>query len=436
MKKFEIEETVYTLKNNLKNTILFFIISLIGIGCMGVALILILDTSNQVKRYQEIYEEKHFYSILDDFVGENEFEMQGKDSLVKLRKFLNLLQNSDYFDYYMMYDQSVYVENYKGQEANIYGYEFSANLDSCTIEIPSDNDVSKVYTDIKGFWIGNNVIRDFGIKIHEGEQFEDNDFILSEEPISVILGSNFADKYKVGDSLYINFVFGEREAKIKGILEEGSNLYYNGKYINLDRNVIMPIFINDEYNGKSVFRFETNQFYTLRNSGLLATKLSAEDVQEIISEYSKEAGFESGYYVTEYDSNSIKTFGLGIKNIKYIIALLVIVISIFTMIILCSLCLENNKKSRKYYSILMMNGCSRNQIYMISVYNILFIIFVAYVVGTIAVIIISYVLNMTIAFKIALLLFMGTVIFGFFPLSFSTIAFFRNDLVYYMKEEI
>ena len=84
----------------------------------------------------------------------------------------------------------------------------------------------------------------------------------------------------------------------------------------------------------------------------------------------------------------------------------------------------------------MMNGCSRNQIYMISVYNILFIIFVAYVVGTIAVIIISYVLNMTIAFKIALLLFMGTVIFGFFPLSFSTIAFFRNDLVYYMKEEI
>ena len=55
MKKFEIEETVYTLKNNLKNTILFFIISLIGIGCMGVALILILDTSNQVKRYQEIY---------------------------------------------------------------------------------------------------------------------------------------------------------------------------------------------------------------------------------------------------------------------------------------------------------------------------------------------------------------------------------------------
>lgn len=34
---------------------------------MGMAIVLLIKTDNEVKEYQETYEEKQYYSILDDF---------------------------------------------------------------------------------------------------------------------------------------------------------------------------------------------------------------------------------------------------------------------------------------------------------------------------------------------------------------------------------
>ncbi|MCD7835725.1 MAG: hypothetical protein LUG83_03555, partial [Lachnospiraceae bacterium] len=97
--------------------------------------------------------------------------------------------------------------------------------------------------------------------------------------ISVILGSNYSNEYKVGDTIHISFVFSDSEAQIVGFLEEGTNIYYRNKYVNLDKYVIMPVFINDDYEGNEIYNFSVNHFYSLRNSGVLASKLSVEDVQ-------------------------------------------------------------------------------------------------------------------------------------------------------------
>ena len=436
MKYFVKEEYRYNFNKNIKSTIILFLLSLIGIVCMGMAITLILQTNRQVKKFQETFEEKQYYTILDNFVGDRESDLIGEESLISLKLFLNLIRNSEYFDYYMMYDQSVYIENYRGDENNIYGYEYRTNLGEMTKELPADDGTTKICTDIKGFWIGDNVIDDFSIHFQKGENFQEKDFILTtEDPISVILGSNYADEYEVGEYIYVDFIFAGRKAKIIGILEEGSNLYYRGKFVNLDRFIIMPIFLNDDYNGQSIYRFETNHFYTLRNSGLIATDLSMKDIQEIITKYSEEAGFETGYYVTEYDGIPKETFGLGITDIQVLLTVVSILITFIALIILTIFYLNKIKKNKRYYAILMMSGSNKKQIFGILFYEIIIIFIFAYVLGTIIVICLNSLTYIDLL-KTAVLLFVSTIMFGFVPLLSSAIAFFRSDLIPYMTEEI
>ena len=102
MDNFILKELLHTCKSSIKQTILLLLVSIVGILCMGMAIVLLIKTDNEVKEYQETYEEKQYYSILDDFVGDNQKEISGEDGVVKLKKFHGLLQNSEYFDYYMM----------------------------------------------------------------------------------------------------------------------------------------------------------------------------------------------------------------------------------------------------------------------------------------------------------------------------------------------
>ncbi len=431
-----IEEYRYNFKKNIKSIIILFLLSLVGIVCMGMAITLLLQTNGQVQKYRETFEEKQYYTISDNFVGDNESDLTGEESLASLKAFLNLIRSSEYFDYYMMYDQQVYIENYEGDENNIYGYENRTDLDQMTKEIPADDGTLKSCTSVKGFWVGENVINDFNLYLQKGENFQEKDFILTAgEPVSVILGSNYAGDYEVGEYIYVDFIFAGRKAKIIGILEEGANLYYRGKFVNLDRFIIMPIFLNDDYNGQSIYRFEANHFYTLRNSGLIATKLSMEDIQEIITGYSEEAGFETSYYVTEYDGTSKKTFGLGIIDIQFLLTILSVLITIIALIILTIFYLDKIKKNKRYYAILMMNGSNKKQIFGILFYEIVILLIFAYVSGTIIVLCLSPLADMDLL-KTAALLFVSAAVFGLVPLLSSAIAFFRSDLVPYLAEEI
>ncbi|MBQ7926122.1 MAG: ABC transporter permease [Lachnospiraceae bacterium] len=436
MEHFAIEEYRYNFKINFKSIIITFFLSITGIVCMGLAITLLLQTSDEVEKYKETFEEKQYYTIMDNFVGDNESELTGEESLICLKEFSDLVRNSEYFDYYMLYDQQVYIEDYKGNEKNIYGYEYSADLDKMTKKLPAADGSNKICTCVKGFWMGENVINDFGIQIQKGACFEQKDFTLTtESPISVILGSNYADEYEMGESIYVDFIFAAREAKVIGILEEGANLYYRGKFVNLDRCVIMPIFLNDDYNGQALYRFETNHFYTLRNSGLIATKLSMEDIQEIITEYSEKAGFATSYYVTEYDGTSKKTFSIGIRDIQFLLTLLSVLITAIALMLLTIFYLNKIKRNKRYYAILMMNGSNKKQIYGILFCEIVLLIFFAYVLGTAIVISLSP-LTGTDLLMTAGLLFVSSLLFGLVPLLSSTLVFFKSDLVQYMMEEI
>jgi hypothetical protein len=251
MNRFVMDEIFIGWKKDKRLTCAIFLVSIIAVFCMGICCILWLGTNYDVSDYKEVYEDMQFYTIADRFTGDAEWELLDPQSQPKFRIFIQLLQESPYFDYFMLYSQHVDVGNYRGKIENRYGYEYSSNNSNVESLRPSKDGVERSFTSVKGFWIGEGVTDYFHLDIKSGRAFQAKDYIFNpNQKIHVILGSNYSEDYNVGDHIYINFIFAEQEAEIVGFLEEGSNIYYRGAYQNLDRYLIMPMFLNDDYEGR------------------------------------------------------------------------------------------------------------------------------------------------------------------------------------------
>ena len=215
MKNYINEELLYAFKSKKSSFLVVFLFSFIGILSIGLTLLMNIQTNEQVEEYKE----NQYYTILDNFLGDAAAEMEGKEGREKLQTFLKLLEESSYFNYYQMYAQPIYVADYKGKDENIYMYGYKSNLDEMTIKLVGTDGIVRNSTCVEGFWIGENVMQDFNLDLQDGRNFEPEDFILTtNDEIEVILGANYKDEYKVGDSIYVSFVFSEREAKVNAAL--------------------------------------------------------------------------------------------------------------------------------------------------------------------------------------------------------------------------
>lgn len=435
--KWILDEITIGWKRDFRLVLMLLGLSIVGIFCTGTACHLLLETKEQTEEYKEVYEDIQFYTILDNFVGKADAELSDRN-VGRFRKFLELLSGSGYFEYFMAYTQSVSIEDYRGKESNIYGYEHGVSLDGATGESKDKDGNVHRRTGVKAFWIGDNVIDYFKLRLREGRQFTEDDFVLKPDgPISVILGANYAEEYSVGDELFINGHFVERPAEVIGFFEEGTNFYYRGKFLNLDNYVIMPVFKNDTYEGKEVFGFDTVHFYTLRNSGIIATKLSMGDVEEIIKDYSWEAGFEyinNAYYVVEYDGTEKINFDYGIEAVSFLVSA-VAAAAIAAACLFVGVCAANRtKKNRRYHAVLAMNGCGRGQICTILLLDAAIIDLLA---GLLAVVLFTALFGPDAlrgtGVRRGLLL--GTAFFTALPCAVAGFEFFRSDLIYYLKEE-
>lgn len=433
---FILSEFMYEWKRDKKTIIVIMLISVIGMYCISIANHLLMQSRGELKEYNEVYENVQYYTLLDNFVGEKASVLEDQKSTDKMSHFLKLLQNSEFFDYLMIYEQPIYIEDYRGKENNIYGYEYISDLASKTIDIIDKNGNVRSSTNVKAFWFGENVAEYFELALSSGRNFENNDFVLNpNEPISVILGSNFADEYKIGDKIYLSYVFSESEATIIGFLDEGSNVYFRGNFRNLDNYIIMPIFQNDEYEGKNVYNFGLNHVYTLRNSGVIATRLSVEDTQEIITNYSMEVGLDEGYYITEYTDFAKQNFDIGVKIIFFALTIILILI-IIVIVFLLGLCITNIiNKNKKYYAILMLNGYGRGQICSLLVIELLIIFIISlFSVGLLC----AFTLRSAFENIMSIWITLGLQIFFIFliPITICIMFFMKADLIFYLNEEI
>lgn len=435
--KWILDEIKIGWKRDFRLVLMLLGLSIVGIFCVGTACHLLLETKEQTEEYKEVYEDIQFYTILDNFVGEADAELS-EQNVGKFRKFLELLSGSSYFEYFMAYTQPVSIENYRGKENNKYGYEYHTDPSETAQDRKDKDDNVQRSTGVKAFWIGDNVIDYFKLRLREGREFTEDDFVLKTDgPISVILGANYAEEYSVGDELMISFYFVERTAEVAGFLEEGTNIYYRGKFLNLDNYVIMPVFQNDTYEGKEVFGYKAVHFYTLRNSGIIATKLSMGDVEEIIKDYSREAGFEyinNAYYVVEYAGTEKINFDYGIELVSFLVSA-VAAAAIVAACLFVGVCAANRtKKNRRYFAVLAMNGCGRGRICAMLLLDAAILDLTA---GLLAGTLFAAVFGTAALWGTGVLwgLLLGTVFFTALPCIVTMLLFFRRDLIYYLREE-
>ena len=438
-----LSEIVIGWKRDFRLVLMLLGLSMAGIFCVGTACYLLSETGRQTEAYREVYQDVQLYSIQDNLITEADNTLKTAENTPKFRKYLNLLTESEYFDYFMMYNQPVYIENYRGKFNNVENYELKNDISDATQDLINGDGTVRTVTVVKAFWIGDNVIDYFDLRLSEGRPFVEDDFILKPDgPISVILGANYAEEYAVGDELYICFVFAERPARVVGFLEEGTSIYYNNHFRNLDTYVIMPLFINDTYEGEEVYEMSVNYFYTLRTWGTVATKLSIPDINEILDGYAKEAGFE--YYASNYvredatkvlDITTEKTnFDYGIEMVSFLVSVVagaaIVVACIFT-----GICAANRtKKNQRYYAVLALNGCGKGLICVMLLLDAAIIFLTA---GLFAGALFTAVFGTAALSGTGVLrgLFLGTASFTALPCVITMLLFLKSDLIYYLKEE-
>ncbi|MCD7835724.1 MAG: hypothetical protein LUG83_03550 [Lachnospiraceae bacterium] len=151
MIKFILSEIYLGWKHDIKSCFLLIILSTMGFASCGIAFSLTNQTKAQVTEYKEIYEDIQFYTILDNFNNNSIVNLDDKNNTNKFKTFLNLLTESEFFEYFMMYDQPVYIENYIGDESNIYGYEHTSDLSGMTITLIDKNGITRESTGVKAF---------------------------------------------------------------------------------------------------------------------------------------------------------------------------------------------------------------------------------------------------------------------------------------------
>lgn len=418
-------------------------LSMVGIFCVGTAFHLLSETGRQTEAYREVYQDVQFYSIQDNLLSGSPVEVQTKDNAPKFREYLNLLMESEYFEYFMMYRNPVYIENYRGKFNNVENNEYKTDISDATQDLINGDGTVQTVTKVKAFWIGDNVIDYFGLRLSEGRPFVEDDFILKPDaPICVILGANYAEEYSVGDELFISFVFAERPAKVVGFLEEGTNIYHRNHFRNLDTYVIMPIFINDTYEGEEIYDMNINYYYTIRISGTVATKLEIRDINEIIDTYVQEAGFEyhDANYVVQ-DATKVLDITMEKSNFDHgieVVSFLVSVIAVAAIIVAClftGICAGNRtKKNQRYYAVLALNGCSKGQICSMLLFDAAIIFLTA---GLFSGALFTAVFGTATLSGTGVLwgLILGTVSFTVLPCAITMFLFLKSDLIYYLKEE-
>ena len=430
-----LSEIKFSIDRKFHLTFLVICLGIISTSLSFFSINLYRESYADVDQYHHLYEGVNYYMTGDNFVGESERKF-GKDPnrYLKLKKYNEKMNNCEAFMYLEQYKQLIYIKNYKGNDTNLYRYEEGDYQDSKNVVISSANGTEEIYSGVKCFWIGSNVINHYKLEMSEGEAFQEEDYVWKEnQPIKIILGQEYKKDYQVGDKVQLNIIMAEKEAIIAGFLEEGSNILYHGQLRNLDRYAILPLFNISELPQTDSQEFTFWVLYLMKNSGTVATTLSPNQVQDIIFEICNELDIKPAYYVGGATNQQSSTFGMNMDTILKIIFTVAIGILLFTCIILTIYIYIKIRSNGRYYAILLMNGFSTIDLIRIIIGEILLVIALSTTGGSVLGILLCYLFGgraITIGY-----IFLPAFFIAVLPVIFAVRKLLKTDLCVYLREE-
>lgn len=181
--------------------------------------------------YLEVFE-------LYDYSGYPSFEEAFKDSqLIEHLKKLNQQLHSKYHYLEISLQSSQVIGHYDGD------VRFVLDDDESMLNQVVEIDGKQTYvTTLKTVTLDQKVAGILSKYVENGRSFNSDEYTVVDENIPVILGSEYADIYSIGDTIQANYLSLDVCFKIIGFLEEGTQFSISDQDIVLDYYICLPAF--------------------------------------------------------------------------------------------------------------------------------------------------------------------------------------------------
>ncbi len=361
-----------------------FVLLIVLLGQLGVILSMFTGEFKtgiiqQKNEYKEIYENGDYYILGDNFYNEIEVRFLLKNNWFDiLEQFNKKLHEAEVFKYLEMRPQPLSLQNYNGREENLYMYESGSS--GLYKGVGKDS-----YSAVKSYWLGSEVFDHFKLKISEGRYFTNEEYVIDDiEYIAVILGDNYKGAYIIGDEFLIDDVIYTGIAKVVGFLEKGASVNNSSRLVSLDRYIILPMFYCDELpehreEGRS-YKF----LYYEKNNGIIYSKISPNDIQDIIHIMCQDLDINGAYFVCGATNQQVATFGISINNISNFIKYFAIGTNLFSGVVFSLYIYMKIRSCGRYYAILLINGFTKADILWMILHEVLFILILVGGIGTLS----------------------------------------------------
>lgn len=234
---------------------------------------------------EEIYENKSIYHLLDGYFDPDEFsEFRNRpDALAIIKKYYNELNSANSFKYLAMFNQGIAI-NTKALE----------NIGSTARnDLKSNNDAS--YMNVNSFQINLQASDYFLLNVSLGRKFVSGDFADGSGSIPILIGSNYANSFAVGDEINAMFYQKEVTLRVVGILAENSFVYFNGDpEFYLDNFFVLPYIDYGSPESEFDRQFQEIVYFAMIN-GYISTKSDNESATEMMAELESIAQ-RTGFY--------------------------------------------------------------------------------------------------------------------------------------------
>ncbi|HKM35432.1 MAG TPA: hypothetical protein VJY54_11900, partial [Lachnospiraceae bacterium] len=331
--------------------------------------------------------EIHYYDLTDNLVGEYEKDFfRNEDALGKLKIMYAMLTQNTQFDYLEIYNNPIVLIGDGLEDKMLYRYEDGEGADYRGIV------ENQVYNEVKCYWISCNVQNTFQIEFEQGNIWKEDE--KNNNCIPIVLGSDYAGKYHVGDFIEgVSPINENVQFQVYGILKSGEYLIHRNRMVNLDRYVLIPL--QDARSVPSDKEDERSQIllYLFKINGTLSSILQANDLQNMVQDICDTSGVFPSSTLTGASNAQSYILHDSMTNILGSFEQMLLILNLFSTGATILYILLKINKNREYYGILMLNGFSVKQVNMILLGTIILTLFFAEGLSVLLGIAITYILG-------------------------------------------
>ncbi|MBR6836362.1 MAG: hypothetical protein IKM72_10240 [Oscillospiraceae bacterium] len=258
------------------------------------------------------------------------------------------------------------------------------------------NNQGDTYTisSVKAIFLDDNTFELFNINLLNGRKFEDEEYEISDEDnntLPVILGYDYNSIYNIGDYIEADtFTFnGQGIFLVVGILAKDTiiNLESDNK-LNLNRYMILPAKSSKNINLSESNKRQYEIYTYMTCNGIIASKLSADDVQNMIINICDQIKISPAFYIKGASNQRSYKLNISVHELNQSFSMVFLSGYFLIFLILISYTINFINRNTKYYAIISAFKYSLNTVIIMAAFEYTIILFfsfsISYIITTLS----------------------------------------------------